>query len=654
MRNSFQYLIRFASIAFCLFLVACSGGGGGGGDGGRNDGLSLSTNVLTFNAPNTNSTPPSQIITATVTGVNSGTLYIKIVSTGPAVASITNIIITGSTTGQGTINPASASTLGAGTHTSTITVYACTTDPDCTSGQLAGSPQTVNVTYTITGVAASTASLNYSIGDSPVAADFTRQFNVTGYPNQNWNAASNVSWLSVLPANGNTGTATQVTASLVQAQLDVMSGGTYTGTVTLTPSSGLVVTIPVTLTIARVQVNYVSPYVAFSGVSNEVIIRGDNFNNISVQNVTFGGINAIAFNVISNTEVRATHPALSAGNYPVQLQNNLGINRSLANLVVVDAPGFSEITLSYLPIPPNGSASNVIGLRYDAERQALIVVQANQSSSANNKFLRYVYSNGAWGSPTSIPVFNLHDIALSTDGKFLLAASSGSIDSGITQIDATTLSIGTTTNDTINGTYNYLVKSLAVANDGTAVVASAYAAFCGNMIRYRIRIPEITAMGVNTCSPAKVGGSADGSMIIAGTSIAGENYAFNASTGISSPTGIPLGLTASPVLNRSGSRIVINNNRVYDASFTLLGNLPGTTQAVTLKPDGSRAYTYDSSGMVRTFDLTGVLVGGIYPEVGTGTTPPDNPGTGVHMTISPDGGTLFFAGSNLVIVLPVP
>ncbi len=114
-----------------------------------------------------------------------------------------------------------------------------------------GSQQTVNVTYAITGVAASTSSLNYSIGDSPVAGDFTRQFNVTGYPNQNWNAASNVSWLSVLPTNGNAGNATQVTASLVEAQLKVMSNGTYTGTIMITPLSGLAVTIPVTLTISR-------------------------------------------------------------------------------------------------------------------------------------------------------------------------------------------------------------------------------------------------------------------------------------------------------------------------------------------------------------------------------------------------------------------
>ncbi|HSB02736.1 MAG TPA: FG-GAP-like repeat-containing protein [Anaerolineales bacterium] len=250
MRGSCQQLFRIASFAFCLILAACNGGGGGDSNNGSSR-LSLSSNVLTFNAPNTSSTPSSQIITATVTGVTSGTLYIKIVSTGPAVASITNIIVTGTTSGQGTINPASAATLGPGIHTSTITVYACTTDPNCTSGQLAGSPQTVNVTYTITGVATSATSLSYSIGVSPVAGDLTRQFTVTGYPNQNWIAASDVPWLSVLPANGNADTTTQVTVSLVQAQLDVMFGGTYTGTVTIAPSSRLAVTIPVTLTIAR-------------------------------------------------------------------------------------------------------------------------------------------------------------------------------------------------------------------------------------------------------------------------------------------------------------------------------------------------------------------------------------------------------------------
>ena len=254
MCSNSRQLILIVFVAFYVILAACSGGGSGGSDSDSNNdssGVRLSTNVLTFTGPNTNSTPPSQIITATVTGVTSGTLYIKIVSTGSAVASITNIFVNGTTSGQGTINPASASALGPGLHTSTITVYVCTTDPDCTSGQLAGSPQIVNVTYTITGVVASPSSINFTVGDAPDASDLTRQFTVTGYPLQDWTAAGNKPWLFVSTMSGNTTNATQVKVSLSEDQLDGMPSGTYTGEVKVTPTSGLAVTIPVTLTKER-------------------------------------------------------------------------------------------------------------------------------------------------------------------------------------------------------------------------------------------------------------------------------------------------------------------------------------------------------------------------------------------------------------------
>ena len=286
MRGTCQQLVRFASIAFLSILAACGGGGGSsdGSTGGSTNGLSLSTSSLTFAAADTSSTPPSQVITATVTGVTSGTLYIKVVSAGPAVASISNVSVSGLTAGQATVNPASAASLGPGVFTSTITVYACTSDPNCSSGQLAGSPQVVNVTYSISGLVASTSSLNYSVGSSPVAGDLTRQFTIAGYPNQAWTAISSVPWLSVSPANGDVGTANQITGSLIQARLDLMFGGTHTGTILIIPSSGLAFTIPVTLTITRGP--YLKPGFPVQAYSSAGTYHGGpSFVNITVGNL---------------------------------------------------------------------------------------------------------------------------------------------------------------------------------------------------------------------------------------------------------------------------------------------------------------------------------------------------------------------------------
>jgi hypothetical protein len=507
------------------------------------------------------------------------------------------------------------------------------------------------VTYTITGVAASTSSLNYSIGDSPVAGDFTRQFNVTGYPNQNWNAASNVPWLSVLPVSGNAGNATQITASLVQAQIDGMFNGAYSGTVTITPTSGITVTIPVTLVISRTQVNHVSPYVAVSGVSDEVIIRGENFNQVSIQNIKFGGNNATAFNVTSDTEIRATHPALSAGNYLVQLQNNVGVNRSLANLVVVDAPNFAERVLPYSPFPPGGPVwRRVIDLKYDAERKALLVGLTYSTGIVNNQLFRYVYTTD-WNGPTIINTPNLSAFALSTDGQQLLVGS----ESKITQYNPSTLVSGTATD-----WGNYYFKGFGITNDGYAIaLTSAYGSGYSPALRYSIRNPGFISLTSPIFYWGNIGGSADGSRVLMGSTFnSGNVYQYNASTGLLSATSMFLN-TYNIDLNRTGSRILMNKQSIYNENFGYLGSLPTSTLSSVLSPSGARAYSYDSNGTLRVFDLTATPVGGFFPEIGTGTVLPSDPGPGVNgtdmkMAISPDGGTLFLAGSSVVIVQPAP
>jgi len=58
--------------------------------------------------------------------------------------------------------------------------------------------------------------------------------------------------------------------------------------------------------------------------------------------------------------------------------------------------------------------------------------------------------------------------------------------------------------------------------------------------------------------------------------------------------------------------------------------------------------------MIHKYDLNSPNGSGGFTEVGSGTIPADFPGTGVAMTISPDGGTLFLAGSLRVLITPAP
>ena len=100
---------------------------------------------------------------------------------------------------------------------------------------------------------------------------------------------------------------------------------------------------------------------------------------------------------------------------------------------------------------------------------------------------------------------------------------------------------------------------------------------------------------------------------------------------------------------------------VLDRAYGPRGTLPNTTRAVAVKPDASRAYTFDApngsdAGTFLTFDLTTSLTGDAqYSPLDTGIPMTPGNGTGaIAMTIAPDGRTVFVAGVSGVYVQPAP
>src|SRR5258706_604725 len=138
-------------------------------------------------------------------------------------------------------------------------------------------------------------------------------------------------------------------------------------------------TLPVTLNLLLPKVNYVSPYVELPNTSTEVILRGHGFSNAAGLNVMFGGtsVSISNANVISDTEIRVSHPSLAAGRYLVAIPNQLGLTRSRASLVVAAPPTFTAAA-----VPSSLQRDRII---YDAERVA---------AYTNNNF-----STGAAGAP---------------------------------------------------------------------------------------------------------------------------------------------------------------------------------------------------------------------------------------------------------------
>ncbi len=161
--------------------ASCGGGGGSDGGGGGNAGPSPtaplplpspSPTPSPSPAPSPSPSPAGQFSvsesnisltaddflaasrtwningTVNITAGSTDTLYVLIEVAGPAVQTVDSFHITGNT-GTATIYPQDPNVLDAGTFTSTITIRACLNSPTCATGQLTGSPRTVNVTYTV-------------------------------------------------------------------------------------------------------------------------------------------------------------------------------------------------------------------------------------------------------------------------------------------------------------------------------------------------------------------------------------------------------------------------------------------------------------------------------------------------------------------------
>lgn len=584
-----------------LLLSACGGGGSDGssnppGSGGPNPPqgsaptFSVSTTTLNFASGIPNNTPPPRKILAAISGPVNGALYVR--NSG----AVTNVAISVDYTSQSgqtpTINivatPVSASLATPGTYTGTITLIACVDDPTCQTGQLPGSPQTVNITYS------------------------------------------------------------------------VESDATF------------------------VQGDVVAPRVAMAGQTGTVQIRGRGLSGATdVRLGSTAATNVQVDSVAGDTTVRVTYPALPAGNYPITV-NSGGIPFT-GTLVVVNPPNYAATTLQYPSLP-----QEIGGVFYDAQQPALFVA-ARYADSAANQLLKFQYSGSAWLAPVAVSVPKIQDLALSADGTVLLAVT----DTAMMEFDPTTLAASGTypVLDSLVSSGKAYLQNLAVANDGYAFVTTGGANPGHEFLYSPTRHIFITLTSASSSPAASLdprlyfgnpGVSGDGSLVAitqdprstAQNPMSSRPFLYVYDT-VGQRSGF-LGFrsatytdrdrsqfprSARPALDRDGRRIVLNgpSTVVLDRAYGPRGTLPSTTRAVALKPDGSRAYTFDApsgsdAGMFLTFDLTTSLTGDAqYAPLNAGTAMTPGNGTGaIAMTITPEGGTVFVAGVSGLYVQPAP
>jgi hypothetical protein len=119
-------------------------------------------------------------MTGTVTGtINGTTLYILITAAGEVVNAISTPVISG-TSGSALVTPVAPMALGTGSFNGSVTVRACVDSPTCATGELSGSPRTINVTYSIGSSVQQDAVLPHVAGGNAAGAVIIRGTGLAG------------------------------------------------------------------------------------------------------------------------------------------------------------------------------------------------------------------------------------------------------------------------------------------------------------------------------------------------------------------------------------------------------------------------------------------------------------------------------------------
>jgi hypothetical protein len=248
----------------------------------------------------------------------------------------------------------------------------------------------------------------------------------TGAP-LDWRVVSDdASWLDFTSASGNTQSHTGLSLVLQKSALSGMDNGTYNGTVTLaygnasTPERQL--DIPVRLTLAMPQVRIVTPYWIEAGRSLSHILRGEGFSSLqSGQALRFGTTTASTYQVVSDSEIRLTVPALTAGAHPVSMDNALGLSRPAPTLYAVQTPAMPEVSMARIRYTQRAI--------YDPLRTAIYTL--DYADGVTHGLYRYRYAEGTWTEEPYVTLPSIYDVLMDAGGQSLTML----IGSGVYRLD---------------------------------------------------------------------------------------------------------------------------------------------------------------------------------------------------------------------------
>lgn len=529
----------------------------------------------------------------------------------------------------------SRSDLAPGTHAASIEVQLA--DP-------AAPVMTIPVTYTLEGRALRVTPYQWApmATGLTVPSELTQVLDLTdGGSAIDWTATSSAPWLAIAPAAGTTGPGSRTTLSILPAELEALPSGTVAGSVTFSyaapggaPEQAVV---PVTLGLWIPRLARIMPRAIAAGAPSRAAVFGDAPSDVLLDGSQLGPI------AWGGRTGFFSLPALAAGTHPIGVPNALGLVRSRASLLVLD-----RIARTAAVVAAPGRKTR---LAFDDASGALFA--ANAGAGTMERF-----REAAGWARESLALAGLRDASLAPDGATLAAVAAGEV----RVVDAASL-------------------ALAAPQPATPAIPEAGAAAMDWRIvhgvdgRALIVRPDAeaglyafdgTAVAPIYQSPAGWGEpatSGDGGMvwIVRADAPALPVALYQPDGGSYWTPGANVFSADHVAVDRGGVHVLCvrggADSMLLDTRFMgpVAGKLPASVVNAVLTQDGTRAVAWDPvAGRVRLFDLGGALSAGLFPEVGTGVVPGADPGPGAVMALSTDDATLFLAGDQRVVVVPLP
>lgn len=495
-------------------------------------------------------------------------------------------------------------------------------------------------TLTLSGLSSS----SFYVGNNTVATELKKSLNIQTNVGSafsrviHWQAVTGASWLTFSKATGDTDSNSTLQLEVDKNELAKLANGSYGAILTLKPDNARYKTVNTTigLGVNQATVEHVAPYVAYTGRSEPIVIRGQGFGVLASIKVNFGNTQVDA-TVVNDGEIHVNYPSLaSEQRVNVDIKNALNLTRGGAELVYKQVPAYTRQKIR--------ANDNIQSLEYfrnialDPERNAVLL-----SGLYANQIGRMRLTETGWKTD-SFPAQYAQRAAVTLDGKEILASVGQTwtfSSSTLVHLNPETLAINKSVPITINdspGTYAHI----APLNDGRTLLMH------DDQNSYTMLYPSQQAIADPRIYIAEMVQTRDHSRLLVGsTNFVSDIYSYDSNASEFTHRGLNISQFRANNISMSGDagRLVAENS-VYDHDFNFLGSLSPIVNHfnVAVSPNGKYAYVeardVPSNYAIKRYNIS-APTGPFLEDTSTPAIALAEGEFVVSMTVSDDGNALF-------------